>query len=87
MCKLNWAFFFLNYRARLLPISLMLCICALFSVTVELRSSVAAWISVLELDSLGLNRETESLSPHYPPSPPVLIRIKNRSQPKTSGQV
>lgn len=32
----------------------------------KLRSSVAAWIFVLELDSLDLNRKTKSLS-SFPP--------------------
>lgn len=55
----NWTWLFKK-------LSLTLFVFTLFSVMVELRSSVAAWIFVLELESLDLNRK-------QPLSPPFLL--------------
>lgn len=51
---------------------LTLCVFTLFSVMLKLRSSVAAWIFVLELDALEVNRKTKTPLPP-PPHPPFLL--------------
>lgn len=77
LCKLNLAF--LKSQTSPSRFSNSLCLYS-FSVMVKLMSSVAAWIFVLELDSLDLNRKSKPLSP------PSLLSCMALLSQKTLGQ-